>query len=125
MDSRSLRPKLLTPLGQTLRQVPLTRVTNGYSFTFPMPESSYTLEYTLGGTIPPAPGISANSSLSSPADLAGVDLGMTFNESGTINDLTITSSAVPVPEPSTLLFGIVSATFAGYCGWRRRKQPAV
>jgi hypothetical protein len=29
-----------------------------------------------------------------------------------------------LPEPSTLaLFGMAAATFAGYCGWRRRKQP--
>jgi hypothetical protein len=35
-------------------------------------------------------------------------------------DATLTYQVKSVPEPSSLLIGIVSASVAGYCGWRRR-----
>ena len=39
------------------------------------------------------------------------------------NDLT-TGPATTVPEPTSLaLFGLATATLAGYFGWRRRNQP--
>jgi PEP-CTERM motif-containing protein len=54
---------------------------------------------------------------------SGRDFGASQGLATTLTLSVAAAAAAPVPEPASLaLWGMATATFAGYFGWRRRKQ---
>lgn len=66
------------------------------------------------------PSLTAGNYIVAVEEFGGSGGSYTLSISGNV---TAISSAVPEPA-SIALFGVTTASVAGYCAWRRRKQPA-